>query len=151
MSGDLGGSTSLARLVSFRFLRPKLKLNLVPSLPVLLLYPFLLLFNFSSAVLGHFSHPHSRPWKSIDEIVTPSLASIVGAASSSEVACTSTLTSNLHNLFVTFYQPEKEGKRKKILMEGKAFPSDQVSSNETKRARARELIEVVSFGSCCFY
>ncbi|KAL7412870.1 pyridoxal phosphate-dependent transferase [Mrakia frigida] len=79
----------------------------------------------SRAVLGHFSHPQSRPWKSIDETVTPSLASIVGAASSSEVACTSTLTSNLHNLFVTFYQPEKEGKRKKILMEGKAFPSDQ--------------------------
>lgn len=44
------------------------------------------------------------------------------------MACTSTLTSNLHNLFVSFYRPEKGdgAKRRKILVEGKAFPSDQV-------------------------
>jgi hypothetical protein len=80
-----------------------------------------------SAVVGHFDHPHDRPWKDIDQTVTAGLAAIVGAEEA-EVACTSTLTSNLHNLFVSFYRPEKgEGaKRRKILVEGKAFPSDQV-------------------------
>ena len=80
-----------------------------------------------SAVVGHFDHPHGRPWKDIDQTVTAGLAAIVGAEEA-EVACTSTLTSNLHNLFVSFYRPEKgEGaKRRKILVEGKAFPSDQV-------------------------
>jgi kynureninase len=79
------------------------------------------------AVVGHFDHPHGRPWKDIDQTVTPQLATLVGALPS-EVACTSTLTSNLHNLFVSFFRPEKEGKRRKILVEGKAFPSDQVRS-----------------------
>ena len=80
-----------------------------------------------SAVVGHFDHPHGRPWKDIDQKVTAGLASIVGAEEA-EVACTSTLTSNLHNLFVSFYRPEKGkgAKRRKILVEGKAFPSDQV-------------------------
>ena len=46
---------------------------------------------------------------------------------------TSTLTSNLHNLFVTFFTPDnnrddRKGRRK-ILCEAKAFPSDQVSLN----------------------
>ncbi|CED84498.1 kynureninase [Phaffia rhodozyma] len=77
----------------------------------------------SKAVLGHFDHPHDRPWKSIDDKVVPALKAVVGASTESEVACTSTLTSNLHNLFVTFFRPE--GKRTKILVEGKAFPSDQ--------------------------
>lgn len=95
----------------------------VPPFPFPL--PILSLTLYRRAVLGHFDHPHDRPWKSIDEKVTPALAAVVGAASESEVACTSTLTSNLHNLFVTFFRPK--GNRTKILMEGKAFPSDQVS------------------------
>lgn len=91
-------------------------------------WPFFSLADIAphSAVMGHFDHPHSRPWKDIDDHVTPALAALVGAESPSEVACTSTLTSNLHNLFVSFFRPE--GNRTKILCEAKAFPSDQVRS-----------------------
>ena len=30
------------------------------------------------AVYGHFAHPHERPWKDIDQCVTPGLARLVG-------------------------------------------------------------------------
>lgn len=46
-------------------------------------------------------------------------------AKDSEVACMGTLTSNLHLMMNTFYKPTAQ--RYKILCEGKAFPSDQVS------------------------
>ncbi|SCV70382.1 BQ2448_1776 [Microbotryum intermedium] len=76
----------------------------------------------SQGVLGHVEHPYERPWVKIDEIVTPTLAEIVGAKPS-EVACMGSLTSNIHILFTTFYRPTSD--RHKILYEGKAFPSDQ--------------------------
>jgi kynureninase len=77
-----------------------------------------------SAVTGHFRHPHARPWKHVDEPLTPSLARLVGAKES-EVAHSSTLTSNLHNLFTSFYRPDKT--RWKIVIEKGSFPSDWVS------------------------
>ncbi|KAJ9102951.1 hypothetical protein QFC19_004507 [Naganishia cerealis] len=73
------------------------------------------------AVYGHFAHPHNRPWKNIDECVVPGLAKVVGAKES-EIAHTSTLTSNIHSLFVSFYRPTKT--RWRILIEKGAFPSD---------------------------
>ncbi|WVQ97101.1 kynureninase [Kwoniella sp. CBS 9459] len=72
-------------------------------------------------VTGHFQHPHNRPWKHVDAPLTPHLANIVGAKES-EVAHTSTLTSNMHNLFTSFYKPTKE--RWKIVIEKGSFPSD---------------------------
>ncbi len=69
------------------------------------------------------THPHSRPWVQIDEIVTPTLAAIVGAQPD-EVACMGSLTANLHLLLTSFYKPTD--KRHKIMYEGKAFPSDSV-------------------------
>ncbi|ORZ34911.1 kynureninase-like protein [Catenaria anguillulae PL171] len=72
-------------------------------------------------VMGHFDHPHNRPWVSIDETVTGELAKIVGA-SADEVACMGSLTNNLHLLMVAFYRPTPT--RFKILIEAKAFPSD---------------------------
>jgi kynureninase len=71
-------------------------------------------------VEGHF---HAKnPWFSYHEILTEQASKIVGAKSK-EVVITHSLTTNLHLLMVSFYRPE--GKRIKILCEGKAFPSDQ--------------------------
>ena len=63
-----------------------------------------------------------RPWVAYHEFFTASLAKIVGAKES-EVVAMNGLTTNLHLLMVSFFQPQ--GKRCKILCEGKAFPSDQ--------------------------
>jgi len=78
-----------------------------------------------SAVTGHFSHPHSRPWKHVDAPLTPLLAKVLGAQED-EVAHTSTLTSNLHNLFTAFYRPTET--KWKIVIEKGSFPSDWVSA-----------------------
>lgn len=51
------------------------------------------------------------------------MAPIVGALES-EVAVMGTLTANLHFLMASFYRPTKE--KYKIILEGKAFPSDHV-------------------------
>ncbi|KAI9326888.1 pyridoxal phosphate-dependent transferase [Obelidium mucronatum] len=71
-------------------------------------------------VNGHFDHPHSRPWVSVDDNILEQSALIVGAASQSEVAVMNTLTSNLHFLLISFYRPTPQ--RFKIIMEAKAFP-----------------------------
>ena len=70
-------------------------------------------------VEGHFDA--KNPWFSYHELLTEKAAKIVGATNK-EVVITHSLTTNLHLLMVSFYQPK--GKRFKILCEGKAFPSD---------------------------
>uniref|UniRef100_A0A7S3DDY8 Aminotransferase class V domain-containing protein n=1 Tax=Palpitomonas bilix TaxID=652834 RepID=A0A7S3DDY8_9EUKA len=84
-------------------------------------------------VEGHFvqTHEHSPGWAVIDQDATP-MANIVGAKPS-EVAICNTLSVNLHLLLVAFYRPE--GKRVKILMEAKAFPSDQYAMESHMRQR----------------
>ena len=63
-----------------------------------------------------------HPWMNYhDELVQP-LSKVAGALPH-EVVAMGQLTVNLHLLMVSFYQPE--GKRKKIICEFKAFPSDQ--------------------------
>ncbi|MAO32428.1 MAG: kynureninase [Crocinitomicaceae bacterium] len=71
-------------------------------------------------VEGHFMS--RRPWYSYHENLSKYTAEIVGAKPS-EVVVTHSLTTNLHLLMVSFYQPQ--GKRTKIICEEKAFPSDQ--------------------------
>jgi len=71
-------------------------------------------------VEGHFVS--RRPWFSYHENLSAMAANVVGAKAS-EVVVTHSLTTNLHLLMVSFYQPK--GKRTKILCEAKAFPSDQ--------------------------
>ena len=51
------------------------------------------------------------------------MAPLVGACAG-EVAVMETLTANLHLLMAAFYKPA--GERVKVLVEGKAFPSDHV-------------------------
>lgn len=71
-------------------------------------------------VEGHF---HAKnPWMPYHEILTQQTAQVVGALPE-EVVVTHSLTTNLHLLMVSFYQPTQ--KRYKILCEAKAFPSDQ--------------------------
>jgi len=71
-------------------------------------------------VEGHFHA--ENPWVSYHEILTPASARLIGAKES-EVVCMGSLTSNLHLLFVSFYQPT--AKRFKIISEAKMFPSDR--------------------------
>lgn len=71
-------------------------------------------------VEGHFYA--EKPWFEYHEFLTEKAARVVGALPK-EVVITHSLTTNLHLLMVSFYRPE--GKRKKIICEAKAFPSDQ--------------------------
>jgi kynureninase len=62
------------------------------------------------------------PWMNYhDQLVKP-LSKIVGALPH-EVSVMNQLTVNLHLMLVSFYQPQ--GRKRKILCEQKAFPSDQ--------------------------
>ena len=72
-------------------------------------------------VTGHFAHPQSRPWVAAAGAVAHAMARIVGAQAG-EVAVMGSLTENIHLLLASFYRPA--GRRTKILMEAKAFPSD---------------------------
>jgi len=75
------------------------------------------------ANLGVEGHFHAKnPWFSYHELFSNSTAQLVGALPS-EVVLMNSLTTNLHLLMVSFYQPK--GKRVKIICEKKAFPSDQ--------------------------
>lgn len=71
-------------------------------------------------VEGHFHA--KKPWFSYHENLSAKAARIVGAKEK-EVVITHSLTTNLHLLMVSFYEPK--GKRTKIICEAKAFPSDQ--------------------------
>ncbi|MDA8596592.1 kynureninase [Flavobacteriaceae bacterium] len=72
------------------------------------------------AVEGHFLG--DNPWTKYNEQLTDKMAKVVGAKPI-EVVISNTLTTNLHLLMVSFYQPTK--KRFKIVIESDAFPSDR--------------------------
>ena len=71
-------------------------------------------------VEGHFEA--KRPWLNYHEFLTDKMAKIVGAKPI-EVVVMNTLTTNLHLLMVSFYQPTKT--KYKIVIESDAFPSDK--------------------------
>lgn len=78
----------------------------------------------SIGVQGHFANIQDSPlasWQHMAESAATSMARVVGARPD-EVAAMNTLTINLHLLMASFYRPS--GKRSKILLEWKAFPSD---------------------------
>ena len=87
-------------------------------------------------VEGHFLA--KRPWYAYHENLTDKVAKIVGA-NSIEVVVTHSLTTNLHLLMVSFYQPK--GKRTKILCEAKAFPSDQYALESQVKFHGLDLAE----------
>jgi kynureninase len=71
-------------------------------------------------VEGHFKG--SPAWIEYNELLCEALAILTGAAPH-EIVAMNTLTVNLHLMMVSFYRPE--GKRRKILIEKNAFPSDR--------------------------
>lgn len=71
-------------------------------------------------VEGHTEANH--PWLPYHEFLTENMAKIVGAKPS-EVVVMNTLTTNLHLMMVSFYQPTKT--KFKIVVESDAFPSDK--------------------------
>ena len=78
----------------------------------------------TKGVYGHFTEiedSNLAPWLHVDDDLVDDMSKIVGAKPS-EVAVMQTLTANLHLMMASFYQPTKE--RYKIILEGKAFPSD---------------------------
>lgn len=79
----------------------------------------------SKGVFGHFTDYDGGlpPWLHLDDATKAQSAAIVGALPS-EVVVMETLTANLHLLMSSFYRPTAD--RWKIIIEGKAFPSDHV-------------------------
>ena len=75
------------------------------------------------ANLGAEGHFYAKnPWLNYHELLTKPMAKVVGAKPI-EVVVMDTLTTNLHLLMVSFYQPTKT--KYKILIESDAFPSDR--------------------------
>ena len=73
--------------------------------------------------LGLLAHEHARrPWIPYHELLRPHLARFLGCADD-EVVLMNSLTVNLHLMLASFYRPH--GRRKSILMEAGAFPSDR--------------------------
>lgn len=72
------------------------------------------------AVRGHFEGP--LPWMDYNRRLCESLSGLVGSRPE-EIVVMNTLTVNLHLLMVSFLRPR--GKRRKILIEKHAFPSDR--------------------------
>lgn len=97
----------------------------------------------SKGVFGHFSNYDGGlpPWLHIDDAIKDQTAKMVGALPS-EVVIMETLTANLHLLMASFYRPTKD--RWKIIIEGKAFPSDHVRSYETVVDIYRYVCELTS-------
>jgi kynureninase len=80
----------------------------------------------TKGVYGHFKEVKDSnlvPWLHVDDDVVEDMANVVGGMVS-EVAVMQTLTANLHLMMASFYRPTKE--RYKIILEGRAFPSDHV-------------------------
>ncbi|MGI9547888.1 MAG: kynureninase, partial [Flavobacteriaceae bacterium] len=85
------------------------------------------------AVEGHFYA--KKPWWDYHERLVKPLAGVVGAKPT-EISVMNSLTVNLHLLMVSFYQPTT--RRYKILVEEKAFPSDQYMINSQVRFHGLE-------------
>lgn len=94
-------------------------------------------------VEGHFQA--RNPWYSYHEILTDGAAKVVGAKPS-EVVMMNALTVNLHLMMVSFFRPNKQSGRTKLLCEAKAFPSDQYAIETQLRFHgldpAEHLVEV---------
>ena len=92
-------------------------------------------------VEGHFQG--RNPWVNYHERFTSGLCHLTGAKPH-EVVAMNGLTVNLHLLLVSFYRPS--GRRKKLMCEAKAFPSDRYALCSQIRMHggdpAEDLIEV---------
>ena len=87
---------------------------------------------------AHFEGRH--PWYRYAESLAEPLARVVGAQPD-EVVAMNSLTINLHLMLVSFYRPE--GRRRKILMEEDAFPSDAYAVVSQLAARGFEPTDLL--------
>lgn len=84
------------------------------------------------STMGAEAHVHGRrPWVKYHEFFREGLAELTGARTH-EVVAMNSLTVNLHLLLTSFYRPS--GKRRRILMERGAFPSDRFAIHSFVRA-----------------
>lgn len=81
-----------------------------------------------------------QPWMQYHDQLTGPLAAIMGALPH-ELVVMNQLTVNLHLLMVSFYRPQ--AKRRKILCEAKAFPSDQYMFETHVRYQGLDPNEVI--------
>lgn len=89
-------------------------------------------------VAGHFEA--RRPWMPYHRLATAGLAELCGA-DRREVVAMNSLTVNLHLMMTTFYRPE--GRRRKIVIESTAFPSDRFAAISQIRLRGFEPAEAL--------
>lgn len=89
-------------------------------------------------VEGHFEA--QNPWLSYHEYLTDKMAAIVGAKPI-EVVVMNTLTTNIHLLMVSFYQPTST--KYKIVIESDAFPSDRYAVESQLRFRGYDPSEAL--------
>ncbi|MDO1450301.1 kynureninase [Rhodocytophaga aerolata] len=90
------------------------------------------------AVEGHFTG--DNPWFTYHKQFKEPVARLVGALPH-EVIVMNNLTTNLHLMLVSFYQPS--GKRIKIITEKGAFPSDQYALESQVRYHGHNPDEVI--------
>lgn len=90
------------------------------------------------AVEGHFEG--RNPWFHYHKFTKKYLAELTGARES-EVVSMNNLSSNLHLMLSSFYQPD--GNRNKILIEAGAFPSDQYALETHVRLRGLDPEKVI--------
>lgn len=91
-------------------------------------------------VEGHFNA--ENPWMPYHEDLAAPMSSIVGAKPS-EVVIMNTLTTNLHLMMVSFYNPTQQ--RYKIIIESDAFPSDKYAVESQIRQRGFDPTESLLF------
>ncbi|HEY1100072.1 MAG TPA: kynureninase [Myxococcota bacterium] len=106
-------------------------------------------------VEGHFAPPGAtfaapktagsengpaEPWFSYHRLFRDRGAALVGALPG-EVVAMGSLTTNLHLLMVSFYRPE--GRRRKIVIEGGAFPSDRLLVQSQARFHGLDPDDVI--------
>ena len=87
-------------------------------------------------VKGHFEGDY--PWMPYHEFLTEQSALLVGGKNE-EVVTMNSLTTNLHLMMVSFYQPS--GKRTKILIEDHAFPSDHYAVESQLKHHKQDVDE----------
>jgi len=88
------------------------------------------------AVRGHFEGP--RPWMDFNQELCESLSGLVGSRPE-EIVVMNTLSVNLHLLMVSFFRPR--GKRRKILIEKHAFPSDRYAVQSQLRFHGLDPVQ----------
>jgi kynureninase len=90
------------------------------------------------AVKAHFAG--ENPWMPYHELLAEPTAKLVGAGAT-EVVTMNSLTVNLHLMMASFYRPTRE--RHRILLEDRAFPSDDYALESQARFRGFDPAEAL--------